>query len=247
MISKTHANIIIKATKNLWKKQVEVASFREIFGGKEIGHRIADYVDQTTTSVIFGKVPSLYELKSNGKLMTRSMGDIWIESNGIMNPLNVKAGEAGKKGQPNLVSLNKILSALLTRKIDSYYLLIIKFSADMDELANLVKQGKPIKDKIQPRIYFVDMLDHLDYVVFDSGPGQLMLKEGDFYEFMDSGVSPPSLTLPEKIKRLVDLREDGDRRLIANREASLKKMRKNVENFAKNPNRTIDQSGYYFG
>jgi hypothetical protein len=247
MISNEHSRIILTATKNLWKEQVEVESFRAIFGGKEIGHRIADYVDQTTTNVILDEVPSMFEMKSNGKVMTRSMGDIWVKSNGIMNPLNVKAGEAGKNGQPNLVSLNKILSALLTRKIDSYYLLIIKFSADMDELAQLVKQGKSIKDKIQPQIYFVDMLDHLDHVVFDSGPGQLMLKEGAFYAFMEAGLTPPSLTLSEKIKRLVDLREDGDRRLIANRKATLETMRKNVEKFAKNPNRAIDQTGYHFG
>jgi hypothetical protein len=60
-------------------------------------------------------------------------------------------------------------------------------------------------------------------------------------------LTPPSLTLPEKIKRLVDLREDGDRRLIANRKATLETMRKNVEKFAKNPNREIDQTGYHFG
>ena len=247
MISSEHSKTILEATKTLWKEQVEVESFRTIFGGKEIGHRIADYVDQTTTNVILDEVPAMFEMKANGKVMTRSMGDIWIKSNGMMNPLNVKAGEAGKNGQPNLVSLNKILSALLTRKIDSYYLLIIKFSADMEELARLVKQGKSIRDKIQPQIYFVDMLDYLDYVVFDSGPGQLMLREGNFYEAMDSGKQPPILTLPEKIKRLVDLREDGDRRLIANRKATLDKMRKNVEKFAKDPDKKIDQTGYHFG
>jgi hypothetical protein len=239
--------VILAETKKLWKKQVEVESFRTIFGGKEIGHRIADYVDQTTTEAILDEVPAMFEMKKNGKVMTRSMGDIWIKSNGMMNPLNVKAGEAGKNGQPNLVALNKILSALLKHKIDSYYLLIIKFSADMEELANLVKQGKSIKDKIQPEIYFVDMLDYLDYVAFDSGPGQLMLKEGAFYAAIESGNAPQKMTLAEKITRLVELREDGDRRLIANRKTTLQTMRKNVEKFAKDPNRKIDQSGFHFG
>ena len=133
MISEEHSRIILRVAKKLWEDQIEVESFRSIFDGKEIGHqikeighRIADYVDQTTTDALLEEVPSRFEMKANGKVMTRSMGDIWIKSNGIMNPLNVKAGEAGRNGQPNLVSLNRILSALLERKIDSYYLLIIK-------------------------------------------------------------------------------------------------------------------------
>ena len=247
MISSEHSKTILAVTKTLWKSQVEEESFRAIFGGKEIGHRIADYVDQTTTNTLLDEVPSKFEMKSNGKVMTRSMGDIWIKSNNMLNPLNVKAGEAGKNGQPNLVSLNKMLSALLKRNIDSYYLLIIKFSADLTEISKLVRLGKSIRDQIHPQIYFVDMLDYLDYVVFDSGPGQLMLKEGSFYEAMEQGNEPPKLNLEQKIQRLVDLREDGDRRLLANRKITLEKMRKNVEKFSKNPSKPIDQSGFYFG
>ena len=59
------------------------------------------------------------------------MGDLWLGSSGMYNPINVKAGVYGVGGQPNLVSLAKLTDGLLDHVIDSYYLLFVKF-ADTD-------------------------------------------------------------------------------------------------------------------
>lgn len=93
------------------------------------------------------------------------MGDIWLESGGIYHPINVKTG-VSSNGQPNMVSLKKLLDALLDQQIDSYYLLMVKLE---------------IQQPITCLIHFIDMLDYLDYVTFDSGPGQIMLKSRLFF------------------------------------------------------------------
>src|SRR5579862_5705749 len=135
--------------------------------------------------------------------MPRSMGDIWVLSNGIYNPVNIKSGELGKQGQPNMVSLKKLLRALLLRQIDSYYLLLVKMKLGASP---------------QATVYLVDILDHLDVTTFDSGPGQIMLKERLFYQRMADGATPPILTLDEKIAKLFEMLEDADRRLLENRQ-----------------------------
>jgi hypothetical protein len=153
------------------------------------------------------------------------MGDLWIRSNGIYNPVNVKAGEAGKNGQPNMVSLKKLLDAFLTRRIDSYYLLIVKMRLSSVPASVDVATTRLVQGAIVPNIYLVDMLDYLDFITFDAGPGQSMLKEKQFYQAFDSGFSPPPLTIAAKVSRLMDLLEDGDRRLIENRRKKMERLR----------------------
>ena len=82
---------------------------------------MADYVDDKTVSLLKVEFDTRYEADVRGKIRGRSMGDIWVHSNGIYNPINVKAGEQGKKGQPNLVAMQKLLDYILQRWIDSYY------------------------------------------------------------------------------------------------------------------------------
>ncbi|HEY7339471.1 MAG TPA: hypothetical protein VH591_01200 [Ktedonobacterales bacterium] len=229
MIDSETAQQILANTLEYWRKEAATEEFRKQASGKEIGHRIADLVEEKTTELLSNHLVTRRQYTASGKKMDRSMGDIWVYSSGLYNPVNVKAGEAGKKGQPNMVSLKKLLRALLLRHIDSYYLLIVKMI---------------LKDDIRVSVYLVDMLDYLDFVTFDSGPGQIMLKERQFYERMEdeptdrdvarfdqsaSGVKPAQLTLDEKIDKLFVMLTDGDRRLIMNREkvsAALARMRK---------------------
>jgi hypothetical protein len=77
-------------------------------------------------------------------------------------------------------------------------------------------------------VHFVDMLDYLDYVHFDSGPGQIMLKAKNFFSVRENGAIPTARSLPEKVSALVRLLEDGERRLIINRKTGLKLIRKAV-------------------
>lgn len=171
---------------------------------------MADLIDEQTTALLVKKSKAVYHRTARGGNVTRSMGDVWFPSQGIYHPINVKTSITGANGQPNMVSLKKLLNALLDHKIDSYYLLIIKVS---------------IGEKMSCKVHFVDLLDYLDYMAYDSGPGQIMLKAGLFFKAMESGVVPKKRTLGQKVRRLVEMLEDGDRRLAANRKRVLEHLR----------------------
>src|ERR1039458_7659950 len=86
---------VLRLTQQYWQETVRSGEFRALFAGKEIGHRIADYVDEHTTAVLDRSFDTRHELGGTGNVRARSMGDVWLRSQGIYNPINVKAGEAG--------------------------------------------------------------------------------------------------------------------------------------------------------
>lgn len=247
MISSADQERIKALTLAYWQQEVKAPSFAGIFKGKEIGHRIADYVDERTTAMLEQSFPVAHELDDKGKRRARSMGDVWIKSGGIYNPLNVKAGEAGKNGQPNMVSLTKLLDALIDHEIDSYYLLIVKMRLRSLPAAAEVDDSELQPDTIVPNVYLVDMLDWLSFVTFDAGPGQTMLKEKSFYEAADAGHVPAERTLSEKVSSLIDLLEDGDRRLIKNRADKMDRLRTEFQRYGERGGRTIKQEGLKLG
>lgn len=159
MIDPATLQSIHDLTSRFWRQRSREPGFLLLASGKEIGHRIADMVDEQTTALIEASFPTKRQRRADGLVMPRSMGDIWVLSNGIYNPVNVKAGEVGRNGQPNMVSLKKLLRAILLHQIDSYYLLIVKMRLSGD---------------VGPATYLVDILDYLDFMAFDSGPGQIM-------------------------------------------------------------------------
>ncbi len=102
-------------------------------------------------------------------------------------------------------------------------------------------------ERIVPNVYLVDMLDYLDFITFDSGPGQCMLKEKTFYEFYDAGRRSPGLTITQKVGRLVDLLEDGDLRLIANRKKKMERIRRDFEAYSSTDGHVVGQGGLNLG
>ena len=232
MIGEEELEEILSKTTAFWEGHVYDDAFTSIFAGKEIGHRVADYVDETTVSFLQEHFETGHELNDRGQIRPRSMGDVWIRSGGMFNPVNVKAGVHGSAGQPNLVSLTKLINALLGREIDAYYLLFMKTEVRPDQLV--------------PHVYMVDMLDYLDFVTFDAGPGQAMLKEKQFFEEI-TRYQPPSLTVPEKLERCFELLEDGDRRLIENRKKKMDQMRKRLDRYRTSADRHVDQKGLSIG
>jgi hypothetical protein len=136
----------------------------------------------------------------------RSMGDIWLMSGSprIYNPINVKAGIAGVGGQPNMVSLEKLTQGILNYLIDSYWLLLLRFTIS--------------DSRVLAGIKLVNILDYLDFMHFDAGPGQIMLRSDRFYAHLEQGGTARSVNLADAVKRLVEIRRDGDERLTANRE-----------------------------
>lgn len=224
MLSTNDMIYIRELTNEYWKNEVRTSDFIKLAQGKEIGHKIGDIVDEKTTSLLKndGKYKIFHQM-NNGHMASRSMGDFWIEAGGIYNPVNIKAGEYGKNGQPNLVSLKRVLSALVNCVIDSYYLLIMKISH--------------AKGNYVPYVYFVDMLDFIDYTTYNSGPGQMMLKESQFYPVVDRLYLEGSLysmerkTIPEKIDRLYSMLDSADTQLYLEREKKRKEIKEQVFNY----------------
>jgi hypothetical protein len=233
LISPDDLIAIHEKTTAFWMEQVNDPGFVAIFAGKEIGHRVADYVDEQTVEFLEQHFPTGHQLDAKGQRRTRSMGDVWVYSNEMYNPLNVKAGEYARTGQPNLVSLTKVINALLNQQIDSYYLLFVKAE----------QQG----EVLLPHVYLVDMLDYLEFVTFDAGPGQAMLREAQFYRAIAAGYAPDQLTIAEKLERLFELLEDGDRRLQENRKAKMERMREALGAYRVGGDQGIDQDGLNIG
>ncbi len=204
---------------SFWQKEVHNPHFTAQAQGKEIGHRIADYVDEKTTSFIHAHYPVAFERNAAGKKKMRSMGDLWLNENNIYHPINIKTGMTNS-GQPNMVSLGKLLKCLLNNQIDSYYLLMVKFTSTSEGLE-------------APEIYFLDMLEYLGYLTFDSGPGQIMLQAESFFQNFTS-IKVGSRSSVEKIEFLINLLEEGDRRLIANRKQRHDKMQNLAKEYMQN-------------
>ena len=207
-------------TYQFWQRELTKEWVADIARGKEIGHRLADLVEEKTTAVLISEYLVKYQRDRKGEKRSRSMGDIWIGNNEIYHPVNVKMGIKGHEGQPNLVSLKKILDSLLRAYVDSYYFLIVKI--DLEQRISSV--------------YCVDMLDYLDFVAFDSGPGQMMLRSKKFFTYMERAnqmeqSNHPNLTINEKIQRLMAMYKDGERRLIDNRRKSLEIYDRLLEEF----------------
>ncbi len=176
---------------------------------------MADYVDDRTTALLKIHLDTRYEGTKTGKVKKRSMGDIWAYSGGIYNPINIKSGLQNMKGQPNIVSMQKLLNYVFNKWIDSYYLLIIKF--DLSELTHVA--------------HLVDLLEWTDFVTYDAGPGQIMLREQEFYDAVNSGHVPPKRSVPEKAEILFRLFERKMTDLFLNRQQRLERQRSMLDEF----------------
>jgi len=221
---------ILQLVDEHWSQHVRDQGFAELISGKEPGHRMADYVDDRTTSLLKVHLDTRYEGDGKGNVKKRSMGDVWVRSSGIFNPVNVKAGLQGMNGQPNLVSMQKLLDYIFKRWIDSYYLLIIKFSIEGD---------------LSHKAYLIDLLDWTQYITYDAGPGQIMLRERDFYEAFDSGHRPESRSVLDKADSLFTMFESQLKSLLSNRQARLDRQRGMLEAF-KAVEFRVDQSSMQF-
>jgi len=111
---------IEKATRDFWNEEIRKPSFAEIAQGTEIGHRIADFVSDKTTGILSVRFTAMFQRNKVGNKVPRSMGDIWIVNEGIAHPVNVKASIADNGGQPNMVSMKKLLAALLEWVIPTF-------------------------------------------------------------------------------------------------------------------------------
>lgn len=220
MISGADQQRLTAVVQRDWELTVATDEFHAICAGKERGHRIADYAEEKTVGFIEADGFAVaYEHGLGGSRRQRSMGDIWLRSGTppIYNPINVKAGIAGVGGQPNMVSLAKLTMALLKHQIDSYWLLLIRIT----EAESGFTAG----------VLLINIFDYLGFMTFDSGPGQVMLRSDAFYAYLQGGGGPMIYSLEEVAKRLLEIRRDGDERLIANRARRLRELERLADSF----------------
>lgn len=219
-LSKSLQTKIVRLTNEHWANHVQDTGFAELIKGKEPGHRMADYVDDRTTALLKVNLDTRYEADDEGEPKKRSMGDVWVSSNQIFNPVNIKSGLQAMNGQPNLVSMQKLLDYIFKAWIDSYYLLIIKFS---------------VATKVSHKAYLIDLLDWTDFITYDAGPGQIMLREKNFYDAFESGHTPASRTITAKVESLFSLFKEGVESLFVNRQQRLKRQIEIFKHFAEKP------------
>jgi len=219
---------ITELTLAMWQEKARKDEvFLGLTRGKERGHRMADFVDERTTELLDVHFTTRFQPGKGGVARARSMGDVWLKSGDFFNPINVKTGVSGANGQPNLVSLKKLLRALLKDQIDSYYLLFVKF-----EIAKVVR----------PKVFLVDLLEHLEFATYDDGPGQMMLLEERFFRAIEGGHRAAQASMLTKIDRLFEMLKDGNRRLIQNRQRTIAKFEMAIDAYKAMPIHTINQA-----
>jgi hypothetical protein len=221
---------IARITQDRWTERCEAGEMAAYMQRKERGHGLADFVEDVTVTMLTRLYAGRVAFQGSGaKRRRRSMGDIWIESGGVFNPINIKTGvkEPNRRsaGQPNLVSLAKLTQAVFERWIDSYYLLFIRFLAS---------------DPPTVTVRLVDLLHIVEeFAHFDAGTGQLMLRASRFDDPPPTrfAVAEPQAALAH----LLAVREDGNQRLQANRDRDLAKVKAEMAGF--DGSTPIDQGG----
>jgi len=165
------------------------------FDGKEKGHSNASPIEDIITKIL---VDNLGAEKAVG---SRELGDVYMSSDFELvqvsgkNFINIKFGD-DVFGQPNMCSMNRIMKSFVeTNLIDSYYIIKVKLE----------------KDKFSVNVF--DMFDYIDYLTWNSGTGQIMLKEADFYKGLNLPVN--NLSISEKKRKIADLYIKGQDEHIA--------------------------------
>lgn len=98
---------------------------------------------------------------------------------------------------------------------------------------------------VSHKLYFIDVLDWIDFVTYDAGPGQIMLREQDLYDELDAIKAPASRTILEKVDALFDLFKRRLQALFANRQDRLDRQRTLSREFQSAPF-AVDQSQMKF-
>jgi hypothetical protein len=82
-----------------WKAEVVQPWFIAAASGKEIGHRIADPVDDKTTGLLLKDYEARFQRNKHGEKLPRSMGDIWLKEKDIFHAVNIKSCVTGTGGR----------------------------------------------------------------------------------------------------------------------------------------------------
>ena len=177
MLSKEYKSQIEKVLNDELK--IYFNSINKKLGIKEAGHSMASQIEDKCYEILIEKGYNLLkEMDKNGKPLDRSFSDFILYNDGYSYNINVKFNNSEKPGQPNICSCNRMMDQFSDEKFNSYYILKVKYN---NKTGNL-------------NVYFVDIFDFASCLTFNSGTGQIMLKEKQFYEAYDSNQTKPLST-----------------------------------------------------
>ena len=145
---------------------------------KEVGHAFADRFESTLAEKLIDKDKDKYSKPETQK--PRDPQD-WF-SDGV--PSNCKFGY-DKKGNPNLISFNRYFNGVINGELEDY--IIISVDA----------KTKDVK--------VFRLIDWLDCVNYNTGTGQMMLKESTLNKIYNE--SRPKVTRYDAIKMLTNIDE----------------------------------------
>jgi len=174
MISKEQQQFIIACVEELLPVCLEESGFDPTV--KEPGHSYGEKIEEILAEKLVKKYSDKFslpeKLKGKGK-QTRKMEDlIWKPTNDL---INVKLGYEKGSGQPNMVAFNRLYKNYCSDVIDSYWIFVIDVSGND-------------KNNLTTKTYLFNLYDYLDYVNYNYGTGQVMLKESQFFADYDSKV-----------------------------------------------------------
>jgi len=163
MISREDQDYIISLVKEFLPSTLEKVGFDPTV--KEPGHSYGEKVEEVLASKLI-KRDSRFALpvtkKGKGK-QTRKMQDLTFDDYFV----NIKFGYK-KKGQPNMVSFNRLVNKICDSELDSYWILSI--------------------DAFDNKISLFNLYDQLGFTNTNIGTGQTMLCEKKFYEYFEQHI-----------------------------------------------------------
>ena len=176
---------------------------------KEVGHALSSRIEELVYDILDKKlkINITFDIHKNGtkkgEKRDRSLADGKINN----HLSNVKFGV--NLGQPNMCSMRKIFDEVFDKKgMDSYYIIWIKY---MDSNFN---------------VKVFDLLSNFDFITYNDGPGQIMLKEHEFFKNINKvKCNDRKSSLIEKRSKFFDLYESKVNSLINSRQLDVEKRR----------------------
>ncbi len=136
------------------------------FQGKEKGHSGASQMEDIITEILIDKCGGTSPKQS------RELGDTYVDGNIFNTKFGYTETDAKgnhKYGQPNMCSMKRIMKGFIQEEeMDSYYIIKVKLN------------------ETGYSIHIFDMLNIIEMLTWNSGTGQIMLKESEFYKNIDT-------------------------------------------------------------
>jgi hypothetical protein len=171
----------------------------------ELGHSHGPGVQKEVGKVLSEKYDIKEVVNKNGAKPKRAFADNILQ--GFYNNVKFTATE---EGNPNLGSMNRMIKHVLKESNSEYYVTIVKY----------------LVNKKDWKVQFVNILQFIDCLTYDAGPGQIMITQKKFeveYEKYINGKRP--------IKNFNEIYNEIREMAISKRESHLELRKKQLDDF----------------